>query len=191
MWPPSGEWVDVVSPFSPRSCRPPPHPVVYRHGSRSGWVLLPPSQGAAGTRHKLILPDGGHPLPSEPCEFFLPSSGFSAKNPGEALGCSFWDMPDGPIQVCPTVYSNTVVGGQCPPEGGMCWCSVPAAPWDRGVKSTHPDRGTHVVKLPGGVGVYKGSGENGDTTSTHPPMDGGHIRYRPGGGILHFVVCGG
>ncbi len=28
-------------------------------------------------------------------------------------------------------------------------------------------------------------GENGDTTSIHP-ADGGHIRYCPGGGILHF-----
>ncbi len=47
-------------------------------------------------------------------------------------------------------------------------CSVPVAPWDGGVKSTHPDRGTHVVKLPGGVGSTRDLGENGDTTSTHP-----------------------
>jgi hypothetical protein len=43
-------------PLFPRSCRPPPHPVVQRHGSRSGWVLFtPPSQGTAGPLHQHII----------------------------------------------------------------------------------------------------------------------------------------
>jgi hypothetical protein len=44
-------------------------------------------------------------------------------------------------------------------------------------------------KLPGGVGSTRDLGKMGTShRSTHPPMDGGHILYRPGGGIWHFVV---
>ncbi len=38
-----------------------------------------------------------------------------------------------------------------------------------------------------GWGSTRDLGENGDTTSTHPP-DSGHVRYCPGEGILRFVV---
>ncbi len=47
----------------------------------------------------------------------------------------------------------------------MCWRSVPAVPWDGGVKSTLT--GTHVDKLPGGVGVYKILGKMG---TQHRPI---------------------
>ncbi len=42
-------------------------------------------------------------------------------------------------------------------EDVLVQCACGALGRDGGVKSTHPDLGAHVVKLPGGVGVYQGS----------------------------------